>query len=171
MSAMARCGSGFVLVAAVACASGSRPAADTSSVQSTSKTVEPVNVANALSLSEVLTADYVAAHGSCVSTAAAPARSRLLHILIPDQSSYLRLNVVTSADGSRPEMIDLARGAGGSRIWYATLDRGATSVRMETFVNQGDKHPNVAEVALGDPTGQRLEQLARAALSLPCSRG
>ncbi len=158
----------LIVAATAACANASRTPADSTAAQPASERAEAVNIANALDLSQVLTAGYVAAHGSCIPTASAPARSRLLHVLIPDQSSYLRLNVVTSPDGSRPELIDLARGVGGTRIWYATVERGASTVRTETFVNQGDKKPVVTELPFSDPAGQRLEQLARDALSLPC---
>lgn len=163
---------GVCVIVAAACGRVARPVSQQDSAFEVSQNTAPaaVDSRRALDLDRYLTPQVVAERGTCIATGAPPSRSRLVYVLAPDSLIYVRLNVGTSGDGSQPEMIDLARGIGGSRIWYATLERGSHVVTTRTFMSQGDKNPTTLEVALGGAEGQQLLRLARAALQLPCTR-
>jgi hypothetical protein len=122
----------------------------------------------ALDLAAFITDSSMAQRGTCLTTERAPARSRLIYSLLPTEASYLRLTIVTSKDGTRPEMVDLARGLTGGRILYATRARGAAVVRLEIFRSASDLHPVVTDVPLDDRVAQRLLLLGQRALALRC---
>ena len=81
---------------------------------------------------------------------------------------YLRLSVVSSAEGTRPVMVDLARGLTHGRILYATLARSAGPVRIETFRSASDRHPMVSDLSIETPTARHLLALGERALRLRC---
>lgn len=154
--------------ALLACAR--EPAGKSSDAASGQERIEPAGseAADAVDLAAVITQSLVAQQGSCLPTAPAPGRSRLIYSLLPSQASYLRLTVVTSPDGARPVMVDLARGLTGGRILYATLAPGAGLVRLQTFRSASDRHPLVTDLPLGDPAAQHLLVVGERALTLPC---
>ncbi len=153
--------------AALACGRSESTVATTDQA-ATAAALGTVNVAHALDLQAFLSPKYIANNGSCIATEPAPARSRMIYVLAPDRSLYVRFNVVTSRDGSRLEMLDLARGVGDRRIWYATLGRGSRIMQARTFASQADKNPVVIDLPIEGTDGQRLVQLARLAVDGPC---
>ena len=160
-------------VASLSCAgdasSGERPGGPASSESETRAQIpsssEP---ADAVDLAPLFTESLVAQQGTCLPTEREPARSRLVYSLLPAQGSYLRLTVVTSPDGARPVMVDLARGLTGRRILYATLVPSAGLVRLRTFRSASDQHPLVTDVPLANSAAQQLLLLGERALTLPC---
>jgi hypothetical protein len=146
---------------------GTPPSAD-SGQQITESNPSSRESTDAVDLAALVTDSLVAREGTCLPIERGPARSRLIYALLPTEASYLRLTVVTSPDGARPVMVDLARGLTGRRILYATLAPGARLVRLETFRSASDQRPQVSDVPLEHPAAQHLLLLGERALTLPC---
>ncbi|HKW12065.1 MAG TPA: hypothetical protein VJO33_16885 [Gemmatimonadaceae bacterium] len=145
---------------------GTPPSAD--SAQQTTESNSSSREATEAIVAVLVTDSLIAREGTCLQIERAPARSRLIYSLLPAESSYLRLAVVTSPDGARPVMVDLARGLTGRRILYATLAPGAGLVRLRKFRSASDQHPLVTDVPLGHPAAQHLLLLGERALTLTC---
>jgi hypothetical protein len=108
----------------------------------------------------------VASFGTCIPIDGT-GRSRVVYLMLPAESSYVRLTVV-ARPGGPIEMVDLVRGIPDGRIWSATLDRrrGATA---RVFASANDKSPIRDEWVLADQRTQRLTEVAMAAIQSPCA--
>jgi hypothetical protein len=108
----------------------------------------------------------VAANGTCIPFDAS-GRSRLIYLMLPAESSYVRLSVV-ARPGGPIDLVDLVRGIPDGRIWEATLEgpRGATTARL--FASASDKSPVTDEWTAQDQRTQRLSEVAAAAIQSPC---
>jgi hypothetical protein len=122
-----------------------------------------------LSLAQRFTDANIGAHGSCLATAARPERSRLLYFIMSEDTAFIRLNVVTSADGARVELIDFVRGLPAGGQWSATQARLHDPVVTRTFASISDHAPRVGSLVGYGPDAQSLRGLADAALRLACT--
>jgi hypothetical protein len=107
----------------------------------------------------------VATYGTCIPIDES-GRSRVVYLMLPAESSYVRLTVV-GRPGEPIEMADLVRGIPDGRIWSATLNgrRGATA---HLFASANDKSPITDEWIAADQRTQRLTEVATTAISSPC---
>ena len=128
-----------------------------------------VDVARMLSLAQYITDTNVGAHGSCLATAARPERSRLLYLIVSEDTAFIRLNVVTSADGARVGLIDFVRGLPTGGQWSATQARLHDPVVTRAFASISDHEPRVSSLGGYSPDAQSLRDLADAALRLACA--
>jgi len=134
----------------------------------------PIDPVGALGLERYFTENgFRLVGGSCIKTDPDPGRSRIIYAILPGESTYVRLNVV-ALDSRRVDMIELVRGVtggGGGRIWTAiTHARGGQlgPVVTELFASASDKAPATSEVPVDGPAGQLLQNIATAAMKLPC---
>ena len=126
----------------------------------------PVDAMHMLDLAGSINPTYVAAHGTCIPIDAA-GRSRLIYLMLPAESSYVRLSVVAPAHGS-VEMIDLVRGVPDGRMWAATLEHPRQPARSWLFASANDKTPATEEWSDQDPRSQRLREIGGIAIEAPC---
>lgn len=126
----------------------------------------PPDVMHLLRLEGLVSPGNVAANGTCIPFDAS-GRSRLIYLMLPAESSYVRLTVVARPGGSA-DMVDLVRGIPDGRIWSATLEgpRGTTTARL--FASANDKAPTTDEWSAQDQRTQRLSEVAAAAIQSPC---
>jgi hypothetical protein len=143
---------------------------DASGPEPTGRDAITSEAARALDLARFITDSLVAQQGTCLVTEREPGRSRLVYSMLPTEGSYLRLTVVTSPDGTRPVMVDLARGLPAGHILYATLAPHRERVRLETFRSASDRQPLVTDMPLDSPAAQDLLTLGERALVLRCQR-
>src|SRR5215467_3437301 len=112
---------------ALACASAAcgafgrhdAPQDSTSLAVATPAPKPPPDVMRLLALDAALSPANAGARMTCIPIDAA-GQSRLIYMLLPAESSYVRLTVV-SARGAI-EMVDLVRGIPDGRIWSATAE-------------------------------------------------
>jgi hypothetical protein len=134
----------------------------------------PVDPVGALALARYFTDDgFRSVGGACIKTDPEPGRSRIIYALLPSESTYVRLNVI-SLDGRRVDMIELVRGVtggGGARIWTAITharDGRLGPIVTELFASANDKAPATSEIPADGSAGQLLQNIATAAMRLPC---
>jgi hypothetical protein len=106
----------------------------------------------------------VESHGTCISLDAAR-RSRVVYLMLPAESSYVRLAVVASHGPI--DLVDLVRGIPDGRIWTATLDGSHATARL--FKSASDKAPVTSEWPAGDQRVERLRTVATTAIQSPCT--
>jgi hypothetical protein len=127
-----------------------------------------IDAGRMLSLESRITDAYVTAHGSCLTTGLRPERSRLLYLMLPEDTAYLRLNVVSSANGVTVEMIDFVRGLPSGAQWSATQRGAKDPVVTRTFASISDHAPLMGELAADGVDARRLRAVATNALGLHC---
>ena len=125
-----------------------------------------VDVMRMLDLVGSINPTYVAAHGTCIPIDG-EGRSRLIYLMLPAESSYVRLDVVAPSRGPI-ELIDLVRGVPDGRIWAATLDHPRQPAKARLFASANDKTPETEEWPDQDPRSQRLREVAAIAIEAPC---
>ncbi len=119
-----------------------------------------------LDLGAAVNPTNVAARGTCISIDA-ERRSRVVYLMLPAESSYVRLAVVSPREPI--EMVDLVRGIPDGRIWSATYDGARRSATARLFASANDKSPATDEWFAGDPRLQRFLDVARTAIQSPCA--
>jgi hypothetical protein len=168
----------IVLVSAI-CVAACRGAGDQrersdSATRAVATDQSPVDPARVLALQPYFAEDrFKTVGGTCIKTDPEPGRSRILYAVLPSESTYVRLNVV-SVDGRRLDMIELVRGVsggGGARIWTA-MTHGRNGqlgpIVTELFASASDKAPTTTELPVDGAAGQVLQAVAAAAMKLPC---
>jgi hypothetical protein len=108
----------------------------------------------------------VAVNGTCIPIDAT-GRSRLIYLMLPAESSYVRMTVVAEPRGPIT-MVDLVRGIPDGRIWSATLEGPRAAVTARLFASANDKTPVTEEWLAQDQRTQRLTDVASAAIQAPC---
>ena len=127
----------------------------------------PVDPRHMLDLERFLNDGYVAMHGSCLETDARPDRSRLLYVMMPEDTTYIRLTVVSPANGGEIELIDLVRGLPNGGQWAATQLQPNAPAVTRLFKSISDKSPIVSSLTADNIPD--LRSVAAAALKLPCA--
>jgi hypothetical protein len=166
----ATCAIGALCAVAVSCDSASQqaPTKKQSSSVSAAPTTPTIAVERLLSLRSRITDSYVHAHGSCVPTAPRPERSRLVYLMLPEDTGYVRINVVTSANGATVEMIDLVRGLPLGGQWSATQAHATADVVTRAFATISDHAPLLGSLSATGAEARQLRDVATATLGLPC---
>jgi len=127
-----------------------------------------VDASRMLSLTQYINDANVGEHGTCLATATRPDRSRLIYLVIPEDTAFIRFNVVTSADGAGIQLIDFLRGLPNGGQWSATQARSHDAVVSRTFASITDHAPRIITFGGDGLEAQRLRELAAAALGLTC---
>ena len=131
-----------------------------------SRVATPVDATRMLDLSSAVNPANVAARGTCIPIDV-EGRSRLIYLILPAESSYVRLTVV--ARPRKPiEMVDLVRGIPDGRIWSATLDGPHRPVTARLYSSASDKAPVTDEWPDQDLRSQQLLDVAGVAIGSPC---
>ena len=110
-----------------------------------------IAVERLLSLGSRITDSYVEVHGSCLSTAPAPERSRLVYLMLPEDTGYVRINVVTSANGATIDIIDLVRGLPSGAQWSATQTHANSDAVTRAFATISDHAPVLGSLSTDGP--------------------
>jgi hypothetical protein len=137
----------------------------TDAVAAPQRIVEPLRL---LDIASQIDDQQMAANGSCLKTGSPPERSRLLYMILPRDSSHLRLNVVTSSDGNRVNMIDLVRGSGAGTLWAATQIGATASIVTRAFTSISDRAPTLGSLPADGQEAQLLRAIAAAAIRVSC---
>ncbi len=124
------------------------------------------DVTRLLNLDASVTPINVAAHGSCIAIDA-DRRSRVVYLMLPAESSYVRLAVV--APHGSVDVVDLVRGIPDGRIWSATFNASRRSATARLFASANDKAPVTTDWPAGDPRLERLLEVAGTAIQAPCT--
>lgn len=142
--------------------------ADTASVAQTRVAAGPVDAMHMLDLAASINPTYVAAHGTCIPIDA-EGRSRLIYLMLPAESSYVRLSVIAPSHGP-VDMIDLVRGVPDGRIWSATLERSRRQATSRLFLSANDKAPATDQWSDQDARSQRFQEIGAVAIEAPCAQ-
>jgi hypothetical protein len=134
--------------------------------ESADVSVDPLHM---LDVASRITDANVNANGSCLATAARPDRSRLLYLIVSEDTAFIRLNVVTSTDGAQVEMIDFVRGLPSGGQWSATQPHPHDQLVARTFASSSDRSPKIGYFGADGAEAQHLRDLATATLALACS--
>ena len=127
----------------------------------------PVDPRRMLDLERYLNDGYVAMHGSCLETDSRPDRSRLIYVMMPEDTAYFRLTVVSPANGGEIELIDFVRGLPNGGQWAATQLQANAPAVTRLFKSISDKAPIIS--SLPADYIPELRSVAAAAVKLPCA--
>ncbi len=127
----------------------------------------PIDPRHMLDLERYLNESYVAMHGACLESDSRPDRSRLLYVMMPEDTAYIRLTVVSPANGGEIELIDLVRGLPDGGQWAATQLQPNAPAVTRLYKTISDHAPVVSSLTADNIP--ELRSVAAAALKLPCA--
>jgi hypothetical protein len=128
---------------------------------------DPVDPTRALDVTGHLSPGaFQSLQGTCIRTD--DNGSRILYALLPNDTAYIRLNVVGSERSLA--LVELVRGVAGGRIWTAAWHPASgTPIALQTFASASDRSPLTLQAAANGREAQLLRSIATAVIALPCA--
>jgi hypothetical protein len=163
-----RWGSITLVWALAACDTAAHRAAQSDSARDkAAASTRPVDALHLLELGAAVNPSNVAERGTCLALDA-ERRSRLIYLLLPAESSYIRFAIVSHR--GQVDMIDLVRGIPDGRIWTATFEGAGGPATERLFASASDKKPATKVWPVGDLRLNRLHEVASVAIETPCAQ-